>query len=407
MHRIDHITAADDINGPGKDGFTEGDPVGGVAPTVVTDDFMNTIQEEIANTVEKSGFTLTKPRVDQLHTVRSLHAFLNWTVVNHGITMGASAGVFGGIWDGDRFVLVGTDGSSNAMVYFSRDGERWTRNAITPSGANDANAIAFNGTTYVAVGVGGTIATSTDLSSWTARTPAASYSGTFHDVVWSATLGLFVAVGSGPVVQTSPTGVTWTAQTFGGSPPDGAPKIATDGNGNLVVAIASSASGIQTSSNGTTWTARTPANSTAVVYRDVVYAPELSRWVVVGGVNSGTTARMIETSDNGGVTWTARTLPTSELPQSSNYRAFQSIAWTGAIFLATLGDAVAVSYPAELCYSFDGITWKWARANAEVFGFGAASPNFQPAHIVYGAGRLVGWAQFDSDVSGASLRLHT
>ena len=34
MHRIDHPTKNDDEHGAGKDGFTEGDPVAGVPPTV-------------------------------------------------------------------------------------------------------------------------------------------------------------------------------------------------------------------------------------------------------------------------------------------------------------------------------------------------------------------------------------
>lgn len=66
MHRIDHVTRAEDLHGAGKDGFTEGDPVAGVAATFVTDDIMNAFQEEIANTIEARGEALDKMDNTQL-----------------------------------------------------------------------------------------------------------------------------------------------------------------------------------------------------------------------------------------------------------------------------------------------------------------------------------------------------
>ena len=52
MHRIDHATAT------ASNTFTGGDPTTGVAPTVVTADWLNAVQEEIANAVEGAGLTL-------------------------------------------------------------------------------------------------------------------------------------------------------------------------------------------------------------------------------------------------------------------------------------------------------------------------------------------------------------
>lgn len=60
MHRIDHATATVDNL------FTEGDPVGGVAATVMTDDWANAIQEEIAEVIEAAGITLDKADNAQL-----------------------------------------------------------------------------------------------------------------------------------------------------------------------------------------------------------------------------------------------------------------------------------------------------------------------------------------------------
>lgn len=65
MHRIDHATREIDGNGAGKDGFTEGAP--GVVPaTVVTADWANAVQEEIAAVIEDRGIALDKPDNAQL-----------------------------------------------------------------------------------------------------------------------------------------------------------------------------------------------------------------------------------------------------------------------------------------------------------------------------------------------------
>lgn len=65
MHRIDHATRKVDANGPGRDGFTEGTP--GVEPaTVVTADWANAVQEEIARAIEARGMALNKADNGQL-----------------------------------------------------------------------------------------------------------------------------------------------------------------------------------------------------------------------------------------------------------------------------------------------------------------------------------------------------
>jgi hypothetical protein len=60
MHRIDHATATVDNQ------FTEGDPVGGIAATVMTDDWANAVQEEICEVIETAGLTLNKADNTQL-----------------------------------------------------------------------------------------------------------------------------------------------------------------------------------------------------------------------------------------------------------------------------------------------------------------------------------------------------
>lgn len=55
MHRIDHETADADANGPGRPGFTGGDPELAIDATVVTPAWLNAVQEEIARACELLG----------------------------------------------------------------------------------------------------------------------------------------------------------------------------------------------------------------------------------------------------------------------------------------------------------------------------------------------------------------
>jgi len=59
-HRIDTTGSTDD----GK--FDDGDPAAGEIGTVVNDDWLNMVQEEIINVVLEAGITLDKSKMDQL-----------------------------------------------------------------------------------------------------------------------------------------------------------------------------------------------------------------------------------------------------------------------------------------------------------------------------------------------------
>lgn len=78
MHRIDHATAVDEH-------FTEGNVVGGLEATVVTDDFLNAVQDEIANVVEEAGITLDKADNTQLYQAILALAPPNATTLIRGI----------------------------------------------------------------------------------------------------------------------------------------------------------------------------------------------------------------------------------------------------------------------------------------------------------------------------------
>ena len=65
MHRIDHSTA--DVTDPLKPLFTEGNPGLGAPATVVTDDWLNDVQENIMKVLEAAGITPTKGDEEDLY----------------------------------------------------------------------------------------------------------------------------------------------------------------------------------------------------------------------------------------------------------------------------------------------------------------------------------------------------
>lgn len=69
MHRIDGPGATVDNK------FTDGDPVGGVQATLVTDDWLNAVQEEVVGVIESTGAVLDKVTNTQLlAAIRALNA---------------------------------------------------------------------------------------------------------------------------------------------------------------------------------------------------------------------------------------------------------------------------------------------------------------------------------------------
>lgn len=70
MHRIDHPTAVSVLPTPDPAGtpgyFTDGDPMGGIPATVVTRDWANAVQEEIANVIDAAGIPLDKTNNGQM-----------------------------------------------------------------------------------------------------------------------------------------------------------------------------------------------------------------------------------------------------------------------------------------------------------------------------------------------------
>jgi len=67
MKRIDSINARPDVNGVGKTGFHDNADLSGQDATYVTPDWLNHIQEELCNLLEKNGIELDGELRDQLY----------------------------------------------------------------------------------------------------------------------------------------------------------------------------------------------------------------------------------------------------------------------------------------------------------------------------------------------------
>lgn len=120
MHRIDTPSATVDHK------FTEGSPTGGVPATTVSDDWLNSVQEEIAHVVEASGGTLDKNNNGQL-----------WTAIQ-GL---ASVGAFG---VGQSFVDVTASRTKN-VVYTNTTGRPIAVYLTFVNGTGETGRIAVNG----------------------------------------------------------------------------------------------------------------------------------------------------------------------------------------------------------------------------------------------------------------------
>ena len=174
---------------------------------------------------------------------------------------------------------------------FSSDGTTWT--SRTSGTSKYLNGVTYGNSTFVTVGISGTILTSPDDgTTWTSKT-----SGTTNEL-WGVTYAnnTFVTVGyGGTILTSSDNGTTWTSRTSGTT------NLLWGVNyGNSTFVTVGNSGTILTSSDGTTWTSRT-SGTTNNLY-GVTYGN--STFVTVG--QSGT---ILTSSD--GTTWTSRTSGTT------------------------------------------------------------------------------------------------
>jgi hypothetical protein len=168
----------------------------------------------------------------------------------------------------------------------------------TSSGTTNAlQKIVYGNGIFVAVGVSGTIVSSTagNLLSFTVRTSGTTQ--TLNDVAYglvNGTTPTWVAVGNNGTILRSTDGTTWAAASNTGGLSTNVANCVTFANNQFVVGNAGNIANIRYSSDGNTWTAATgTTNNNSVL--DIVYGA--STFIA-------TTAAFAYTSSNGTV-WTA------------------------------------------------------------------------------------------------------
>ena len=129
---------------------------------------------------------------------------LTWTSRTSGTTRDLWGAAYGnGVW-----VVVGFSSGSGGVYITSSDGQTWTAHSF--STANLRN-IAFGGGNFVRVGDSGYLASSTNGTTWTQRSPGIS--GAINGICYAD--GYFVTVGDSGYIGSSPDGTNWAIRSSG------------------------------------------------------------------------------------------------------------------------------------------------------------------------------------------------
>jgi serine/threonine protein kinase len=237
-----------------------------------------------------------------------------------------------------EYVAVGVSGT----ILSSTDGSSWT---IQSSGTSHSlNSVIWTGSQYIAVGDAGTILTSPDGAAWTPQTSA---SNDFFESIASSQ-SLIVAIGSGGSILTSTDGISWTAQN---SPATTLTSVIYTGNQFIVVG-----DGIYSSPDGLTWNT-VPSSGASSVFNSVAFSG--SKYVAVGSA--------IYTSSDA-FTWSSQTAGTSN--------QLISVTWTGTRFLVVGASGTILTSP-------DGSTWTGQHSGTTYSLHAAASSGKQ--YVVVGS----------------------
>lgn len=100
-----------------------------------------------------------------------------------------------------------------------------------PAAIKNIRGVAWSGSTWCAVGNGGTVLTSADGITWVDRTAGSGTVNNLVDIAWDPVAGLFCAVGLSGTVITSPDGINWTTRSA--DPSGDYTCIIADGNGTM------------------------------------------------------------------------------------------------------------------------------------------------------------------------------
>lgn len=142
--------------------------------------------------------------------------------------------------------ILGETGSPyDVELSLGATGGEWSE--VTSIGGDTYNDIIFDGTNYVAVGISGKIAQSTDLANWNVQTVG---SNTFWGIIYNN--GTYIAVGRGGTIAKTSNLSSWDYQTV--TDASWFNNVIYDGEQYVTISNNNPQNYIFTSSNGSTWT---------------------------------------------------------------------------------------------------------------------------------------------------------
>ena len=268
----------------------------------------------------------------------------------------------------DKLVAVGNLGG---ILTSTDSGVTWTpQYSFSTSTANVAlvlSDVAYSPSLDLFVAVqggtagGGMIITSANGTAWTQQsfssihfgdTSAAGYVGSFLSICWSVDLGMFVAVGGGGTVATSTNGTTWTERTSGIA----APLVQVCWNSNKGIFVAVGVAGnLITSTNGTTWTSRPQGLDTNFT---AVASLEANGFIATTSI-AAATGVLWNSSD--GITWYTRVAyPAATAAQmKAFYGSIDGIAFLGGsgMFATKDGRNIIPMQPSSSAVTMNAITY--------------------------------------------------
>jgi photosystem II stability/assembly factor-like uncharacterized protein len=244
--------------------------------------------------------------------------------------------------------LTGQSDTSDTAFTVTDDGggstSQWVSRASPSSYLLNGVAYGYSSHTFVAVGYGQTILTSSDGLSWSRSTApdAEFYEG--KAVAWTGSR--FVMVGDQSygsslpaLIATSPDGITWTRRSWSQSvSSETLVSVAT--GGGKITAVGLNGSVIASSDGGLTWVSENPGASVAF---SSVTGTDSTR-VAVGRDSSNEGVILVDRGSG----WTRVSGLSSFVPRQ--------VIWAGGQFLAVGSTSVGLGSPA-IATSPDGTTW--------------------------------------------------
>lgn len=235
-------------------------------------------------------------------------------------------------------VLGGSNNTDNSIqrVYTSTDGVNWTRRTISGSGLTVTSMHYSGGMSLFFIGFSnGSIQSSSDASSWNARTSnIASQINEFDSYA-----SLIVAVGAAGVISSSPDGTTWTSRTQ----QVGVALTGVAYSSTATIPWVAVGTGItMNSTNGLTWYT---LQSSYAGRKNIVWSSTGSKYATVGSNAMAATSTDLDT-------WTANSMSSAEYAVTWNAMAYGNSAY------------VAVGSGGKINSSSDATTWTNRTSNA-------------------------------------------